>query len=418
MGLVRKTRVRTGTLWTSTKRSFNSAVNPAYSGQFPREVQMIFSEGHPNHNRSDGIPDTGAAFESWKVEIPRPGVNWHSRYNYVNTQLLTGWQEDTKTFLCASPEIAQLANQINGLLTEDQISSYLSNPVRCPQGPSNLTMDAMGTKAIDMIKPTNPTVDLATSLAELWSERKFFSVPGRNGSLSGEYLNYQFGIAPTIGDYQDLRDAIENRDAIIRQYQKDSGKLIRRRYRFKPEISYSVTKTSAPVYGMGHGLSIYQCPGGTLTKKTKTTQEYWFAGAFKYSIPRGAFPERMAELDRLYGVVPGVSTGWELVPFSWLVDYFTPIGGILSNLDAFMKDGLVLPYAYIMSTTEVEDTYDWLGTIRNTNGELVPLGVQSVIKKTRLRRRHATPFGFGLLASDLSPKQLSIIAALGISLRK
>lgn len=280
-------------------------------------------------------------------------------------------------------------------------------------------MDAMGTKAIDAVKPTNPTVDLATSLAELWSERKFFSIPGRAGSLPGEYLNYQFGIAPTLSDAQDLRDAIENRDAIIRQYQRDSGRAIRREFRFEPIVSVNVTKTSNQFpYGMGHQLSTQQCPGGRLTKKTTTTQEYWFAGSFRYSIPKGAFPERMAELDRLYGVVPGVSTGWELVPFSWAVDYFIPIGGILSNLDAFMKDGLVMPYGYIMSTTSVLDEYHWYGHLRNAAGVLQAAGVFSSVRKTRLRRRKSTPFGFGLLGSDLSPKQLSILAALGMTLGK
>jgi len=279
-------------------------------------------------------------------------------------------------------------------------------------------MDAMGTKAIDMVKPDNPSVDLATSLAELWSERRFFSVPGRSGSLPGEYLNYQFGIAPTVADFQDLRDTIENRDAILRQYQRDSGKLIRRQYHFKPEVTVTQSTTNAPVYGMGGGLNFFLNPGGRLTTLTRTTQKWWFSGAFRYSIPKDAFPKRISELDRLYGVKPGLSTGWELVPFSWLVDYFVPVGSLLSNMDSFLLDGLVMPYAYIMSTTEVETVYSWYGPLKNSLGVFQNVGVTSSVRKTRLRRRYATPFGFGLLPTDLSPKQLSILAALGLSLRK
>jgi len=404
----------------STRSNYNTAAAPIF-WKIPAEVQMTFSEDHPGYKKSDGHKDTGGEFESWKIKIENPGVHWQSRYlyGYYGAPPRLAWNTETTSFLTANQEVGSLITAINGLQTESQISSYLSNPVRCPQGPNALTMDAMGTKAIDAVKPTNPTVDLATSLAELWSERKFFSVPGQSGSLPGEYLNYQFGIAPTLSDFKDLREAIEGRDAIIRQYQRDSEKVIRREFRFEPQVDVTIVKSENQFpYGLGHALSFQQCPGGRLTKKTTTTQEYWFAGAFKYSIPKGAFPERMAELDRLYGVVPGVSTGWELVPFSWAVDYFIPIGGILSNLDAFMKDGLVMPFGYIMSTTKVEDEYHWYGQLRNASGILQAAGVYSSVTKTRLRRRKSTPFGFGLLGTDLSPKQLSILAALGLTLGK
>lgn len=419
MPYIQKTRVRDGVDWTSSRSQYD-VKSQDISGVIPREVQMIFTEDHPGYKTADGHRDMGGEFESWKVEIPVSGFHWNSKYLFGNYgyPVKQGWNTDTTTYLVPSAEIAQLATQINGLKEPGQISSWISNPVRCPQGPNVLTMDAMGSKAVDIVQPVNPSVDLATTLAELWSERKFFSLPGKNDGLAGEYLNYQFGIAPTLSDYQDLRDTIEHADGIIRQYQRDAGRVVRREYRFKPEVQVSRSESTAAVFGLGHGLTYNQCSTGRLIKKTTTTQKYWFAGAFKYSIPQGAFPERMSELDRLYGVVPGVSTGWELIPFSWLVDYFVPIGGILSNLDAFLKDGLVMPYAYIMSTTEVVDEYDWLGPIRGSGGDYMTVGVQAVVKKTRLRRRRANPFGFGLLGTDLSPQQLSIIAALGITLRK
>lgn len=420
MPIYQKARVRPGVKWKSTSRSYQEPAIGA-TGTLPREVQWIQTENHRGYKTSGGTRDLGGPFESQKLELSVAGYQWISRWNYqpkVQSQPTWpwGWQYDTDTFLVASPEVAQLVQASLSDPTVANLSGYLS--ARVPSGPNSLTMNAMGSKAIDLVKPTNPTVDLATSLAELWSERSFFSVPGSSGSIPGEYLNYQFGIAPTLSDFSDLRKAIENRDAIIRQYQRDSGKPIRREYRFNPDVQTSRTVSNAPVHSMGTGLSFYQNPGGVLTKVTTTTQKFWFAGAFRYSIPRDAFPKELWELDRLYGVVPGVSTGWELIPFSWLVDYFVPIGSILSNLDDFLKNGLVLPYGYIMSTTEVEDRYEWKGPVSNMMGALTTIDVTSVVTKTRLRRLPANPFGFGLLASDLSPKQLSIIAALGLTLRK
>jgi len=390
----------------------------SYTVEMLSEVQRIVTESHsPYFKKADGSRDVGGPFESWKVSIDHPGRQWHSRHNYIEG---LGWQYDTRAYITPSYDVAGYAKSntyfdTGGTAYHDQ---WLNS--RVDNGPAPHEINAMGTKAIDLVKPTNPTVDLATSLAELWSERKFFSMPGSSGGVSGEYLNYQFGIAPTVSDIQDLRTAIENRDAIIRQYQRDSEKIIRRQYQFEPE-STSETKvfnnvSCAPV---GAPLAYDQAPpAGTLTRKTTKLQTYKFAGAFRYSIPKESFPAQLHELDRLYGVVPGVSTAWELVPFSWLVDYFTPIGSLLSNLDDFLVNGLVLPYAYIMSTTQTIVTYDWTGPITDSAGKMTVVNLVSTVTSTRMRRVPATPFGFGLLPGDLSPKQLSILAALGMSLRK
>lgn len=412
-----KSRVVPGNQWSSRATSYGYAAS-SDSGTLPVEVQRVMTENHSGFRKADGKRDVGGPFESWKIELVIPGTPWTSNYNYVDTQFQKGWQNSTKTFLVASVEVGQLIQSVKNLnlSTDASVASFLSS--RVPNGPLSSTMNAMGTKAIALVKPDNPTVDLATTLGELWSERKFFSLPNRDSDLPGEFLNYQFGIAPTVGMFQDLRDAIERRDAILRQYIRDSEKVIRRSFHFPDEVTRTVTTSNDRVYAMGAGLTIAQNPSGKLTKVSTTTQKFWFDGAFRYAIPKDAFPRRLKELDRLYGVVPGVSTLWELLPFSWLVDYFTPIGNLLNNIDSFLLNGLVMPYAYIMSTTEVEDVYTWQGRIYDVSGHLVDVQVISIIKKTRLRRLPASPFGFGLLATDLSPKQIAILAALGMSLRK
>lgn len=389
-----------------------------YTVEMLAEVQRIVTENHsPLYKKANGSLDVGGPFESWKVSVDNPGGRWHSRHNYIEG---LGWQYDTRAYITPSYDVAgyALSNTSFKSAGDAYHDQWLNS--RVDNGPAPHEINAMGTKAIDMTKPTNPTVDLATSLAELWSERKFFSVPGKSGSLPGEYLNYQFGIAPTLSDFQDLRDAIERRDAIIRQYQRDSEKVVRRKYQFEPERSDELeVRRNVSCAPVGAPLAYDQAPPtGTLTIRTRREQTYKFAGAFRYSIPKESFPKTLQELDRLYGVVPGVSTAWELVPFSWLVDYFTPIGSILSNLDDFLTDGLVLPYAYIMSTTRTIKSYDWTGPITDASGKMTVVGLSSTITSTRMRRVPATPFGFGLLPGDLSPKQASIIAALGLTLRK
>lgn len=300
-------------------------------------AQRIDSENHPDWKIGRGRWDTGGFFDNRKMSISLSGTDVQSRYNF--NPWIGAWQYDTHAFVLPSGDMARYLESNNNLSTTDDYSRFLGTA-----GLSYLEMYSLGAKAIAMVKPDNPTVDLATSLAELFSERKFFSVPGRSGNgLSGEYLNYQFGIAPTLSDAQDLRTAIENHDSIVAQYVRDSERNIRRKFEFDVERKSNVKTSSAYAFAVGAPLMWYQNPnpGRLVVTRTEETKSS-FSGAFRYSIPKDALGKRVAELDRLYGIKPGIATAWELVPFSWLVDYFTPIGSLLDNIDSFLQNGLVL----------------------------------------------------------------------------
>jgi len=372
-------------------------------------MQMIESESHPDFLSGITSRDTGGPFRNRKVQM----------------ELLGGYRVrshvgpyDTHTNLIPDDDIAAFFNTYhfgrNG--SPEGRASWLESTAT--PGLSDQELNALGTKAIDITKPTNPTVDIAVSIGELLSERKFFAAPGSSGSLAGEYLNYSFGIAPTIADFQDLRTAIEKTDKLIRQYEKDAGKHVRRRFEFDTEKSVTTSSYRAYPQTAGIGLNTYQVEQGLVTKTVQKSTRSWFSGAFKYSIPKDAFPKRIAELDHLYGIVPGLSLGWELVPFSWLVDYFTPLGSLFDNIDAFLKDGLVIPYAYIMSETKEVSEHTWEGQIQVSDGAWERKTVTGRITKTTQRRLPASPFGFGILPGGLNAHQISILAALGLTMRK
>jgi hypothetical protein len=105
---------------------------------------------------------------------------------------------------------------------------------------------------------------------------------------------------------------------------------------------------------------------------------------------------------------------WNLTPWSWAVDWFSNVGDVLSNISDTIDDSLLMRYGYIMEHTIVRDTYTrkydrpfWDKSV------LLDSGV-SLVTETKLRRR-ANPFGFGMSWEGLSPKQLSILASLGIT---
>jgi len=129
---------------------------------------------------------------------------------------------------------------------------------------------------------------------------------------------------------------------------------------------------------------------------------------------------RISELDHLYGILPGAGTAWELLPFSWLVDYFSSVGDAMQNIDNFARDGLVMPYAYVQRSVKIETEYTWRGALNRglSFSELstaAPEVISGRIISHSLQRRPATPFGFGVSASSLTLRQASIIAALGLT---
>jgi hypothetical protein len=151
-------------------------------------------------------------------------------------------------------------------------------------------------------------------------------------------------------------------------------------------------------------------------EETKT----WFSGAYSYVMPPPPqnFLERLdrwdAEANKLYGTRLTPDTVWNLAPWSWAADWFSNAGDFLANASAFSNDSLVLKYGYVMRQTESRQEANWQGYINTPSG--VQLVSANEVKgcRTKLRIR-ATPFGFGIDLDSLSPKQIAITAALGIS---
>jgi hypothetical protein len=122
---------------------------------------------------------------------------------------------------------------------------------------------------------------------------------------------------------------------------------------------------------------------------------------------------RIASLaDKLLGTDVTPEVLWELTPWSWAIDWFSNTGDVISNIASFTTDGLVMHHGYVMEETIVRHIYDTVG-YRNYNG---PLNVTPVEYVTHTKQRvQANPFGFGISWDGLSPFQISIAAALGLS---
>ena len=123
-------------------------------------------------------------------------------------------------------------------------------------------------------------------------------------------------------------------------------------------------------------------------------------------------------LRRLLGsrVTPDVV--YNLMPWSWLVDYFTDLGHFIQAVSPGVADRLAADYAYVMQTDIWTRTREGLVVVQGSKKEdsqYIELTASTTLADVRKMRHRASPFGWGVSQDSLTPKQLAILGALGLS---
>jgi len=280
-------------------------------------------------------------------------------------------------------------------------------------------LDAYGTTAISRVAPTNPHSSVFTALGELYRDGLPAAI-GLNAikrkSLEDEYLNYEFGILPTIGDIKSIADSYIHADNYLRQYYRDSGKIIRRRYAFPSEVKVVSDTTTTALPQPVLNTFLYSSTQGKLRKLVTEETHVWFSGAFTYHAqePNSALAirDQVQKWNSLYGITPSPEAIWNLLPYSWAADWITNIGDVMNNVSMCLNDGLVLRHGYVMEHKVHRVEYTQTGTVLKPN---LPVFASQVFTTETKRRRRATPFGFGLELNGFTDRQWAILAALGIS---
>lgn len=297
-----------------------------------------------------------------------------------------------------------------------------------PSVPSMPNQAFYGAESIRRTLPTKSPASLAEALIELKREGlphligaeilKKGSLPGKLGS---EFLNQEFGWKPLIRDVQSIASAAARSEEILKQYRRDSGRKIRRSWTFEPVIDIveypeKQGKLYIPNYTAFNNM-FYNTGYGLLRETLKTERKYWFKGCYSYHLPSNFEGENLKgsiqRMNYLLGLELTPEVLWEVVPWSWLSDWFVNIGDVISNATNLQKDGLVLRYGYLMCTTTSERTL-YLGNVRYNS--LEPIGPVNVTYRTiRKERVRATPYGFGLNPDSFTNRQWAILAALGLT---
>lgn len=299
-----------------------------------------------------------------------------------------------------------------------------------PSLPKNPDVVSLGQKAILSTAPTAPSASVTTAVVELLKE----ALPGIPGvatifgganvlrSGGGEYLNIEFGFKPLISDIRKVLTSLRSASVSIQQLQRDSGRQVRRRFKFpvtvdSTESTYS-TGTTGPF--AGHDYSWYTGTRVTSVQKiVRTERDVWFSGAYTYYVPRDESLLSTLQMyeqraNKLLGTRFDASAFWQISAWSWLIDWKVKIGDALGVASALQEDGLVIRYGYLMVHTIEDHTYNSPTGLLTKLGDPVPNASVSFRRETKQRYR-ATPYGFGISTEALTPKRIAILTALGLS---
>lgn len=397
---------------------WNPSQPPAVAVTNTAVKQLTRSENHFWPRAKDWYVRQNARFPTQRKLQPDVGGDFYTKVNFYDEGNCHFREVFSKIKTNGVPTY-----KVAGNLAPTTIDFSATDLAAKPSSDNNL--DVFGSKAISAVVPTKPAADLAVSLAEVLRE----GIPSMLGSalfksrlrdfrkIGDEYLNVAFGWVPLVGGVQDVVNAYANSERILLQLQRDSGRVVRRR--FKEPITRTLTTVNLTNAYPRNGINTYMCTGGPYKRDRviETTRERWFSGAFTYhlALNDGAlngFLRGAQEAKKLYGIKLDPEVLWNLTPWSWAADWFVNGGTLASNLSSFSQDGLVMRYGYVMETTTVKYTDTMYGV--QLNGHPTTNLSHSYGTTVKVRRR-ATPYGFGLDFDGFSTYQLGIMAALGLT---
>lgn len=342
--------------------------------------------------------DEGHPFALERVHLSMPSV--------VRRQ-----KQATKTVLYTFEGVVPPTSEYSQALQSANVGKFPAIPDSL--GTDMYALWGLGSTAIARSIPNVPEFSLFRFIGELRSGMP--KLPGASlakerklRNSGGEYLNLQFGVLPTVSDLQSFFDILQRpelRAAVKYQLHEE--------HRVRKTIERGTETTSRPLTALEMSTIPTSFSSGMRGTQTRTTSfEIWSSCSFAY-YQVNSLDQLLTDLDRQLGglgVVPEAIDIYNLVPWSWFVDWFTNFNHVITNLSYLGRDGLYLQRGYLMG--HYRDVLTDRQERVLMDAPLSTVGVRTFERKYRVR---ASPFGFGYTWKDFDPFQLSILGALGVS---
>lgn len=307
-----------------------------------------------------------------------------------------------------------------------------ATPALVDLAPYEATTVAYGTKGWRRFRPGKPESQVGQFIGELHqipTIPKSFRTLGswalrlkqrafRFKEIGDDFLNAEYGWAPFIRDLTAAVKLANSLDKDLAQLKRDNGQSVRRGGTVYSNTTTSSSSGSDSLYPI-LSSEFYENPvsSGTYDQTITTSEKHRFKAKFRYWIPDIESPGWTTKATlALYELIPTPSLVWELMPWSWMIDWFTTAGDVVSNMSYNAADNLAAAYAFGMSTFETTTVKTARRTFRTVRPvvKTFPVEASIVFTKEVKTRAPASPYGFGVTSLDLSDKQMLILSALGI----
>lgn len=383
---------------------------------------------------------SGQSFSSLKIEFPRFGLKAVGSYNSKGNPALPpgSWEEYRGGFtdpVFQGDPRADI-NYINaGSSPSDQsvfpsmspFTATAFSKTKPPLGEANLAQFLIEFRETPrMLKTT------AKGFRDLWrSIGGDAKIPRQPKKYADQFLNVQFGWLPFVSDLIKLNKVWWDSQRFIAQRIRDNDQWVRRSrvlqqtessVRLNRSLNHSGCWPSAN-FRMLNLCREMTVEGGTCKIFSETWQDsvlkVWAEGAFKYYRPEfdssladhGSTQAHLSRLLTIYGARINPAVLYKVTPWTWFIDWFTNLGDIIDQDNAIFNDGTIAKYLYVMH--KQESIIRQVSFFNFYSGPLL-LEWQRLVS-SKQRSRADNPYGFGLTWEQLSPKQIAIIAALGLS---
>jgi hypothetical protein len=309
-----------------------------------------------------------------------------------------------------------------------------------PRFPS---LDDWGDKAYNGLKPRLAKAGAGVFLAELrdlprmlsTTSKGFHSLWANIGQqrswrmspkkAADHFINHQFGWIPFLSDLQKFYHTFLHTGSILDKMKRENGQWIRKRITLKDEASSTLV-------GGGSGTVVF--PTSELSNPTVSS---WFAsgatwqlwedvhyvitssGKFRYYRPEfdGSRPDYMSVMNQLsrhmtiYGARINPSNIYRATPWTWAADWISNLGDYVDRANDMLADSVASQYLFVMQHKIVKRR---LIQFLPWHSGTQTLMFERVIE-TKQRSEGLSPYGFSLSMASLTPRQLAIAGALGIS---
>lgn len=192
-------------------------------------------------------------------------------------------------------------------------------------------------KLLAKTNPLTPEVSVPVMIAELVEVATLFKLAAGTflSQVSGNYLNIQFGWKPFLSDLKALAsitELVEKRAKQIASLGKQGG-LRTRAFIHSEVVTNSLEPTGA----------IQSLTDGTIRGPIRRYTRYSVHGTCRWGF-RGDPPDltklelfNRAAREVLDLEIPDPATVWEMIPFSWLIDYFVDVNSWLSASEGHLE---------------------------------------------------------------------------------